>query len=216
MAAAQGYSIAAEYRDRVAVTAPTRLDWTFAVAKQSQANPPPEWIGRDYDSTRQTYELFAPPKNAPGERPLVLFISHTDQAKGWQSWSEVCRRYNVIFAGPHGAGKRQNVARRIRVVLDVLDDVRQRYSVDPDRTYLCGFSDGAHIACEIAYSLPEYFGGVIAIGGGEAPPRELWLRHQMADRLSVAFIRSSRESDRRELFYGTVFLSLAALYGTST
>ena len=39
-----------------------------------------------------------------------------------------------------------------------------------------GFSGGGRVACNIAFSLPEYFGGVIPIGSaGELRP-ENWLR----------------------------------------
>ena len=215
-AAPQRDCLAEEYREQVMVRAPTRLDWRFAVAKQRRAELPSESVGPDYDSGSQSYELFVPEHKAPRGSPLVLFISHTDQASGWRFWSKACKANRVIFAGPHGAGEKSKAAHRIRLVLDVLDDVRQRQFVDPDRTYLCGFSDGAHIACQIAFSLPEYFGGVIAIGGGEPPPSELWLRHQVADRLSIAIVKSRRESDRRECFFSDVFSTLAEEAGART
>ena len=82
----QGLAAAAEYRERVAVTAPTRIDWTFAVAKRSLTDPPPEWVGPDYDSMQQTYGLYGPDetKTLGKTYPLVLYISPNDQAKGWR------------------------------------------------------------------------------------------------------------------------------------
>src|SRR6266699_649079 len=50
------------------------------------------------------------------------------------------------------------LGQRVRIVLDVLDQVRRDYRVDPDRTYLSGFSGGGRVACTIAFALPEYFG----------------------------------------------------------
>lgn len=220
------------YDNRVAVREPTRLDWTFVVAKQSVVEPLREWLDRANDpmqandSTTQTYELYLPAKNIAGGQlyPLVLFVSPDKQAIGWKHWEAVCRQHGLVFAGPHGAGDQHKPSHRFRVVLDVLGDVRRGHPIDPDRTYICGLSNGAHIACEIGYSLPECFGGVIAIGGGEAPPDTLWLRHQLADRLSVAFLVRSRDRDgkmigirsrdRTQLFVESMFQPLVAECGT--
>jgi len=38
--------------------------------------------------------------------------------------------------------------------------------IDPDRTYLSGFSGGGRMACGIAFALPEHFGGVLPLGAG--------------------------------------------------
>lgn len=182
------------------------------MANQSLRNPPADWLSPSYDSTQQTYELFVPDDGVGAKLPLVLFISSTDKSRGWKSWSAVCRRYGILFAAPHEAGKNQAIARRIRVVLDVLDDVRKQHPVDPDRTYICGNADGAHVACRTGYMLPEYFGGILAIGGGEIPPKELWLRIAIADRLSIVFLEGSRDSERRSLF-SKVFWSVPKFQG---
>ena len=52
-----------------------------------------------------------------------------------------------------------------RIVLDVLDDVRRRLPIDPDRTYITGGSGAGHEAGSIAHALPELFGGVIGMCG---------------------------------------------------
>ena len=199
--------------ERVTVEAPTRLDWTFAVARQSRLSIPAAWCGPNYDSRKQSYDLFVPDDDAgpapPEGRSLVLFLSDADPAAGWQFWSKVCKANNAIFVAPHAMGREKNPAYRIRVVLDVLDDVRQRHAVDTDRTYLCGASEEAHLACQIAFSLPEYFGGVIAIGGGEPPPEQAWLRREVANRLSIVFAKSRRESARRKCFFESVFVPLS-------
>lgn len=208
--------LAGEQLERVQVRAATRLDWTFAVFKQSAPNPSAQSLGSDYDSTRQTYELFVPERESPNGHPLLLFIPAEDDVKGWRYWSKLCAQHQVLCAVPHDVGRDKTVTRRLRAVLDVLDDIRQRYRVDPDRTYLCGFLEGAHVACELAFALPEYFGGVIAVGGAEPPPRELWLKRQMANRISVALVRSSRETKRRERFFSGVFSPLIKQSGTRT
>src|SRR5437870_13268825 len=72
------------YHAKVAVEKPTRLDWTFAVSNRSLVEPPADWLPADYDSTRQTYELYVPPRRDPKKPlPVVLFISPGAVPGGW-------------------------------------------------------------------------------------------------------------------------------------
>ncbi len=187
------------YQAEVKVSAPTRLDWTFALANQSLAEPPADWI-KGYQSTEQRYELFVPPNlNTKKSAPLVLFISPSDKPSGWAQWQKVCQQSGVIFASPFEAGNNCPIPRRVRIVLDVLDDVRRRQKIDSDRTYLAGFSGGARIACSVAFALPEYFGGIAAVCGAEKLREESWLRQRVIDRLSVALITGETDFNRSEL-----------------
>ena len=187
------------YHDHVAVEQPTRIDWVFALANQSPAAPPADWLP-DFDSKQQTYELFVPPtyrSNKPA--PFILFISPSDRAMGYQAWRATCAAQGAIFAGPHGAGNRCSMQQRVRIVLDVLDDVRRHYRIDPDRTYISGFSGGGRVACAIGFSLPEYFGGVIPICAGGELREESWLRQRVIDRLSVAHLTGENDFNRSEV-----------------
>lgn len=187
------------YHAQVQVAAPTRLDWVFAVANQSPAEPPASW-NAGYDSSAQKYELFVP-ENLDKRKPaaVVLFISAGDSPAGWNQFQAVCRRAGVIFASPFGAGNNTPAPRRARIVLDVLDDIARRHKIDPDRTYLGGFSGGSRIACGIVFGLPEYFGGVIPVCGAEKLRDESWLRQRATDRISVAFVTGETDFNRAEV-----------------
>ena len=143
------------YQSKVAVTAPTRLDWTFALANQSLADPPADWL-KDYDSTKQTYELYVPLKrDAKKPLPLILFVSPGNDPMGWKHFEPVCKNLGFLFAGLREAGNDCPPKRRVRILFDVLDDVRRHYPTDSDRTYVVGFSGGGRIACAVAFALPE-------------------------------------------------------------
>ncbi len=88
---------------------------------------------------------------------------------------------------------------RLRIVLDVLDDLRHRYSIDPDRTYITGISGGGNAAARIAYAVPELFGGMAAIVGVWGMRPEHWLRQRAAERLSVAILTGEFDFNRNEL-----------------
>lgn len=211
------------YQKEIVVSQETRLDWTFSLANQSLLSPPAEWL-QDYDSKSQTYELYvpdsvktlptsparkSPPKTAgesaqPGGKnptglPLVLFISAGDQPAGWPQFQSVCQQQGMIFASPYRAGNNTPMPKRIHIVLDVLDDIRQHHKVDPDRTYIAGFSGGGRTACGIAFALPELFGGVIPICASGDLREEPWLRHRVIDRLSVALVTGSADFNQGEV-----------------
>ena len=190
------------YQKEVSVRQATRLDWTFALSNQSLAAPPAEWLP-GYDSTQQRYELFVPgspqtagkkpskttakPKQVKAAAvrnalPLVLFISPGDQPAGWAQWQPVCTQQGIAFASPFDAGNNTPLPKRVRIVLDVLDDLRQRYAIDPDRTYIAGFSGGGRTACGIGFALPELFGGVVPVcAAGDLPAQYAKQRKEMLE-----------------------------------
>src|SRR5205807_1802312 len=80
-----------------------------------------------------------------------------------------------------------------------LDDVRRNFPVDPDRTYLTGFSGGGRIACAVGFALPELVGGLMPLCAGGDLREESWLRHRAADRLSVALLTGTGDFNRGEV-----------------
>ena len=182
----------------VAVTDETRLDWMFALANQSPAKVPKDWLN-GYDSTKQTYELFVPPKISPRNlAPLILFVPPSNRSNIVRVWQDACTKHSVILAGVHEAGNGVDMPTRVRIVMDVLDDVRRRFNVDPDQTYISGFSGGGRVACSIAFALPEYFGGVIPVCAGGSLRQEPWLRQRVVDRLSIAQLTGESDFNRGE------------------
>ncbi|MDB5386075.1 MAG: hypothetical protein JWM11_1721 [Planctomycetaceae bacterium] len=209
------------YQKEVTVSEATRLDWVFALSNQSRTDPPAEWL-EGYDSKRQKYELFVPPaakaaakvkpkskatvkakkdKATPTNEglPVVLFISPGDAPAGWAQLQTICQQQGIVFASPFNAGNNVPMPKRVRIVLDVLDDLRRHHSIDPDRTYVGGFSGGGRTACGIAFALPELFGGVMPVCAGGDLREEPWLRHRVIDRLSVAMITGTDDFNLSEV-----------------
>ncbi len=195
-------ALAAEtgYQREVTVQQATRLDWVFVLANQSVAEPPTDWLGK-YESTRQRYELFLPEKPAaPKEgRAAVIFISAGNEPAGFKSFEAACRKQGIVFASPYGAGNNTPMPQRVRIILDVLDDLRRRERIDADRTYIAGFSGGGRVACSVAFALPEVFGGAIPVCAGGELRDEQWLKHRVADRISVAFLTGTSDFNRGEV-----------------
>ncbi len=105
----------------------------------------------------------------------------------------------MVFIGVRGAGNEVPTGKRVRIILDCFDDVRRQIPLDPDRTYVSGFSGGARIACAVAFALPEYFGGVLPIAASGDLREEQWLRFRAVDRLSAALVTGETDFNRGEM-----------------
>jgi hypothetical protein len=185
-----------DFRAEVAVTRTTRLDWEFVA---TQFGKDAARLPHFYLSSRQRYQLYVPPAYKPGTAwPLFVFLSPGDDPLGWRFWQKLCDDKDIFFCAAYGAGNHTPPGQHVRVILDVLDDVRRRYPIDPERTYLAGFSGGDRLACTIAFALPEFFGGVLALGAANPPHHLDYLRHVAEDRLSVALVTGETDSNRRE------------------
>jgi hypothetical protein len=188
------------YSAKVSVSGPTRLDWTFVSSNRSLAEPPADMLGKDFDSTKQSYELFVPArKDAKTPVPAIVFVSAGDEPAGWKAFESLCKEKGFVFVGVRGAGNNVPGPKRVRIVLDCLDDVRRQIPLDPDRTYVSGFSGGARIACAVGFALPEHFGGVLPLCAGGDLRDEQWLRFRAADRLSAALITGETDFNRGEV-----------------
>jgi pimeloyl-ACP methyl ester carboxylesterase len=188
------------YTAKVPVSGSTRIDWTFITSNRSLAEPTPDMLGKDYDSTKQTYELFVPArKDAKKPAPAILFISAGDEPGGWKAFETLCKDKGFVFIGVRGAGNNVPGPKRVRIVCDCLDDVRRQIPLDPDRTYVSGFSGGGRIACAVAFALPEHFGGIIPLCAGGELRDEQWLRFRASDRLSAALVTGETDFNRGEV-----------------
>jgi predicted esterase len=180
------------------VLAPTRLDWQFVV-KPNEFEPSSPRLPSGYKSTNQIYQLFVPADyDASRQWPLVLCVSPGDGPCGWPNFEPICRSRGVIFASPMNTGNEQPFALRARIVLDVLDDVRRRLSIDPDRVYLSGMSGGGRVASRVAFALPEACAGLLPICGSYSLRDEPWVRLRVAERQSVVFLEGETDFLRAE------------------
>lgn len=183
-----------EYARKLTVQDPTKLDWVYPLAMRSPATPPKQIAEESLRGGDFTYEFCGPRDGGDRAWPLVIFVSPENRPVGWPFWEATCREHGVLFAGIRDAGNGVVKARRVRAVVETLGDLRQRYRIDPDRTYLAGFSGGGYIASEVAMALPEYFGGVLSYGHSPGPPPSPWGRQLASERLSVAIVCGERES----------------------
>lgn len=187
------------FQATVPISAEGSLDWVFVLSNQSKS-PTPAELTKGYDAREQRYQLYVPEKyDAKRSYPVILFISASGNPAGWGSFEPVCRKHEVIFASPYEAGNSTASTRRVRTVLDVLDDIRRRYQIDADRVYIGGFSGGARVASMIAFALPEQFGGTLPVCAAGDFREEVWLRQRVVERLSIAHLTGENDFNRGEV-----------------
>src|SRR5262249_7469288 len=147
-----------------------------------------------------SYHLMLPP-GFSADRPigLVLHLSASSAPEDFLAWEGVCRRYGLVLASPVGVGDDVHAGLRLRTAFAVLDDLRQRMLIETDRIYICGTGQGALTASQIAYSFPEFVGGLVAVGGATSLRAEPWLRDRVRERLSVALLAGQMDPGRHEL-----------------
>lgn len=161
------------FYEKVRVREASSYDWEYAAEGIYSHRTATDERLKKYAATKQLYDLFGP-RHAPSRPlPLILYVAPGNIPR-WDYFEWTCRRQNVLFAAPRNAGNVQHPAIRCRATLDVLGDVQRRYRVDPNRTYIAGYSGGALIAQKLALAMPECFGGLmcmsqrLALHGGTA------------------------------------------------
>ncbi|MHC5039359.1 MAG: hypothetical protein ACYTHM_18790 [Planctomycetota bacterium] len=120
-----------------------------------------------YDPTTVTYFLHVPDDYVKTKKhPLLLAISPSPNGRGmYKSWTSAAKTYGFLFACPNKAGNPVPSAKRGQMVVDTLFDVRSKYTIDPDRIFITGFSGGGRMSTGLVKAFPDLFAGSIPIGG---------------------------------------------------
>jgi dienelactone hydrolase len=102
---------------------------------------PAALVMHGYGGSHSTYNRFPGFMDDFGEHPATVLIT------------------------PLGRGSSFYADYGERDVLDVLDDVERRWSIDPDRLYLTGYSMGGHGVYRLGALYPDRFAGAVAWAG---------------------------------------------------
>jgi len=118
----------------------------------------------------QTYSLYLPSAYTP-DRKWPVLCALDPGARGVmpvQCFREAAEQYGYILAGSNNARNGP-----VKIVQDavnaLLDDTGERFSTDPKRIYMAGFSGGARGAILAALAAKGRIAGVVAFGAGFPP-----------------------------------------------
>ena len=142
--------------------------WVAALLPAAAVGQVPKGAVHKLLATGREYEVLVP--TAPADQlrnlPLAVYLHGSgkpqlDRAKA-DYWPILGPR-KCLLAIPRGKSAKMWLAGEEKYVLDVVADVRTRYSVDAGRILLLGVSGGGQVALFLADHLPEKFRAVVVV-----------------------------------------------------
>lgn len=152
------------------------------------------------DLAAERFSVYVPAQHPSQGYGLLVFIPPWQDAHLPPGWAAVLDAHGMVFVSAAKSGNEENVLdRRIPLALLGAYNVMLRYSIDPDRVYIGGFSGGSRVALRTALAYPDVFHGALLnagsdpIGGGEVilPPDDLFAQFQGSSRL--AYVTGSED-----------------------
>ena len=120
--------------------------------------------------SEQSYALFLPSGYSQDKRWPVVYCFDPG-ARGRlpvERFKDAAEKYGYIIVGSNNSRNGPTEV-GLAAIKAMLDDTQARFSVDPRRIYMAGFSGGARVASSIGSALGGATAGVIACGAGFPP-----------------------------------------------
>ena len=147
--------------------------------------------------------VFAPLHYEPNYAyPLVVWLhgAHDDETQLQRVMPEISMR-NYVGVGPRGITRCNKGFGWIDCDIDVaeqsvfasIDHGFQRFNLAPDRVFLAGYEDGGTMAFRLGLRHPDFFAGVLSIGG-PFPLGKMPLARLAQARTLPLFIAQGRDS----------------------
>jgi len=115
----------------------------------------------------ESYALYLPKDYIATKKfPVVFFFDA--HARGWlpvRRYKVLADSFNFILVASNESKNGQAAQKRNQIIYHFMQDVEQRFSVDPGRVYTGGFSGGARVAAGIGLSNQD-IAGVIGCAAG--------------------------------------------------
>jgi pimeloyl-ACP methyl ester carboxylesterase len=144
------------------------------------------------DLTRERFVVYVPSHPPTQGYGLLVFIPPWENAMLPRGWAAILDRRGVIFVSAANSGNEANILdRRDPLALLAAHNIMQRFRVNPERTYIGGFSGGSRVALRLALGFPDLFRGAFLNAGSDPignalaplPPSELFARFQEMTRI---------------------------------
>lgn len=163
-------------------------------------------VEQTVDLSAERYDIWVPETRPERGYGLLVFVSPVPRWDLTRDWKKELDRAGIIYVSARRSGNAENVyERRIPLALHALENIRARYPVDADRTYVSGFSGGSRTAVRIAAAYADVFHGALLVGGAKVigeedfapPPIELMTLLQR--RMRVVYSTGGNDTPNRVL-----------------
>ena len=136
-----------------------RCGWPLAAINQGNHE-------KDYNIEAESFEVWVPESYADdGTWGLLVWISAGGDGKVIRPWKDLLEKHKLVWIGPNKAGNPRAMWCRAGLALDAAHAMKQRYNLDPDRSYIAGGSGGGRMSSMLGVAYPDVFtGGMYIIG----------------------------------------------------
>ncbi|MBV8666951.1 MAG: dienelactone hydrolase family protein [Burkholderiaceae bacterium] len=159
----------------------------------------------------RNYLLYVPAGLQPGAALLIAFHPSRSNADEMRQISgavleRLARDRGFAIAYPEGYEEHFNDCRKVAsysartqniddvgFTRAIVADVVKRADVNPDRVYILGFSNGAHMAFRLAMEAPDLVAGVIAIAANLPTAENTVCRFAEGRAVPVVFINGTKD-----------------------
>ncbi|HMI36075.1 MAG TPA: PHB depolymerase family esterase [Steroidobacteraceae bacterium] len=145
------------------------------------------WADQPVKVSAERFLVQVPSHHPAAGYGLLVFVPPWQDARIPQGWAEVLNDFGMIYVSAARSGNDESVlGRREPLALLAAYNIMRRYTVDPERVYVAGFSGGSRVALRLVLGYPDLFRGAILNAGSDPignadiplPPRDLLLRFQ--------------------------------------
>lgn len=143
------------------------------------------------DRKKRGYLLHVPASYKPGTPvPLVIslhgFAEWPAHLMGISGWNKVADENNFIVVYPRGSsfplrwycngrrGETRRAAQDVKFISALIDQLGQSYSIDTNRVYANGLSNGGGMSCLLACKLSQRIAAIGSVSGAYLLPASEW------------------------------------------
>ncbi|WGH75522.1 alpha/beta hydrolase-fold protein [Tenacibaculum tangerinum] len=134
------------------------LQYIVREPKTSNVNPPLLILLHGYGSNEQ--DLFSFAEELPEELLIVSARAPFDMGYGGYAW------YAINFDSVNGKfSDLTQAAASVHTIASFIDEIKEKYHTNPDKTFLLGFSQGAILSYALSFTYPNKVQHVVALSG---------------------------------------------------
>lgn len=121
------------------------------------------YIKNPLDGSPTVYTVSVPKGYNPHRKyPLMVYFSTVELT----DYSKFYEEQDIIAVDIRPLGFTMGSYIGEAYILAMLDDIRARFSIDPERMWAAGHSNGAYAAWGLAIAYPHLFAGILTVSGG--------------------------------------------------